>query len=322
MPRQRWPWSRDGGRSFWVERDLERLAQWELCRLLAELVAETTRVGAAIGVGIKSGDWVRAYTEPGGWHEVDRARRAAEAWVANMSSEPEEALEKVLGRSRRDHEEVLEKMARGFSDALVANQWHMPGVLEQTRIYPEKVAKIRARVAYFFVDAMRYEMGAELAGMLSGVQDLVLVPAMAQLPSITPIGMAALLPEASESFSVVDHDGKLASRIGSTDLCDLKDRMKFLKARRADVIDIELGVVVQKTAKALENHIEGKSLVIVRSQAIDGLGEMDGALVARQAMETVLGNLARAARSWRGPGSNSLSSPLTTATSSACRKGR
>ena len=63
------------------------------------------------------------------------------------------------------------------------------------------------RVAYFFVDAMRFEMGVELARQLEVTKDLTIRPAIAALPTITPVGMAALLPGASASFSVVEQKG-------------------------------------------------------------------------------------------------------------------
>src|SRR5438046_6549167 len=104
-------------------------------------------------------------------------------------------------------------MPEGFSQAYQQASWIIPGVLHQTRIYPDVVQPGGGRVAYFVVDAMRYEMGVELTRQLQEAQDLTMRPAIAALPTITPIGMAALLPGASSSFSVVEHNGELAARI-------------------------------------------------------------------------------------------------------------
>jgi hypothetical protein len=191
---------------------------------------------------------------------------------------------------------MLQEMADGWAKALVGGGWSVSGVLHQTRIYPEHVEPVRGRVAYFFVDAMRYEMAADLVDQLDGAEDLRLAPAIGALPSITPIGMAALLPGASSSFSVVEHKDKLAARIGSSVMPDLPARMKYLKAVRPDARDIDLGELLQKSTRALETKLEGATLIVVRSQSIDGLGEMDGGLLARQIMDTVVGNLARAVR--------------------------
>lgn len=284
-------------RSFWVDQYLDRLAQWQACQLVAEVGQWIERVRPQLQrMAPDTSQWVNAYTDKGGWFEVDRAQRALEVWLAKMDEEPEPILERAIGVVRRAHETLLEAMAQGFTDALIAQTWSTPGVLHQTRIFPEHVEGVRGRVAYFWVDAMRYEMGVDLAEQLHDGHELTLLPAIAALPSITPVGMAALLPEASASFSVVDSGGKLASQIGSSTLANLNDRLKFLRSRYPDAKDIELGDLLQKTLPSLKRKVESTSLLIVRSQTIDGLGEMDGGLLARQIMDTVIGNLARAVR--------------------------
>ena len=284
-------------RSFWVDRNIARLAQWEVCLLVAELEQQIERIQADIKrVGSNPRNWVEAYTAKDGWYQVDRAQRSLESWLATMDDEPEAHLENAIGQVRRAHEELLETMAQGFTAAIVNNKWTVPGVLHQTEIFPEYVERERSRTAYFLVDAMRYEMGADLAGLFSEVEDLAIVPAVTALPSITPIGMAALLPGAAASFSVVGHKGKLASQIDSSIMSNLNERMKFLKSRYPQTKDIDLGELLQKTTSALKRKCGNTSLLIVRSQSIDGLGEMDGGLLARQIMDTILGNLSRAVR--------------------------
>jgi hypothetical protein len=285
-------------RSFWVDRSLGRLGQWETCRLMAELGREVARLRPLFK---KSNwtprSWVEGYASD--WYRADLAQRALESWVAKLEDEPEPALEKALGLVRRNHEALLKEMTEGYTAALAGAGWSVSGVLHQTRIYPELVEPHSGRigrVAYFFVDAMRFEMAVELTERLKGAQELRLLPAVGALPSITPIGMAALLPGASSSFSVVEHKGKLAARIGDTTMPGLAERMKYLKAVRPEAVDVDLGELLQKSTRALEKRLADAPLVIVRSQSIDGLGEMDGGLLARQIMDTVIGNLARAVR--------------------------
>jgi len=285
-------------RSFWVDRSLGRLGQWETCRLMAELGREVARIRPLLKKGNGTPkSWVEGYASD--WYRADLAQRALESWVAKLEDEPEPALEKALGLVRRNHEALLKEMTQGYTAALAGAGWSVSGVLHQTRIYPELVEPHigkAGRVAYFFVDAMRFEMAADLIEQLEGAQELRLVPAVGALPSITPIGMAALLPGASSSFSVVDHKGKLAARIGDTTMPGLAERMKYLKAVRPEAVDVDLGELLQKSTRALEKRLADAPLVIVRSQSIDGLGEMDGGLLARQIMDTVIGNLARAVR--------------------------
>ena len=123
-----------------------------------------------------------------------------------MDEEPE--AEVALGVVRRLHEELLQLMAEGFSRALQASGWTIPGILHQTEVYPAVVESKARPAAYFLVDALRYEMGVELMKQLEGVQELTINPAVAALPTITPVGMAALLPDAAASFSVIDNQGR------------------------------------------------------------------------------------------------------------------
>ncbi len=286
-------------RSFWVDRNVGRRAQWEACRLMAELgqAIEEVRPEVAQLASKAGGDaarWIEAYAPPDGWHRVDLLQRRLEAWIAKMDDDPE--TEQALGVVRRHHEDLLKKMAKGFSQAFVEAGWTARGVLHQTRIYPEVVETMGGRVAYFFVDAMRYEMGVELAQQLQQSKDVTVRPAIAALPSITPMGMAALLPGASSSYSVVEHKGRLAARIGDTIMPSLTERMKYLRAVRPDAKDIDLGELLQRSAESLKRTLENVPLLVVRSQSIDGLGEMDGGLLARHVMDTVIGNIARAVR--------------------------
>ena len=284
------------GRSFWVDRDVRRQAQWEACRLMAELGRELVGIRPALSkMGTDPARWFAAYTAEDGWHRADGLHRRLEAWVAGMDDEPE--AEQALAVIRHEHEHLLRAMADGFAKALAASAWTVPGALHQTRIYPDVVQTMGGRVAYFLVDAMRFEMGAELARQIEGARDLRVQAAVAALPSITPVGMAALLPGAAASFDVVEAKGKLAARVEGTDMPGLAERLKLLKAKVPDVVEMTLGKLLGKTpAKDLAKKIATASLVVVRSQEIDFVGEMDGDLLARQVMDTVIGNLARAVK--------------------------
>src|SRR5207302_171143 len=147
--------------------------------------------------------WVSAYEA--GWFEVDRLQRRLESWVGQLDDEPE--AEHAIAVVRLAHDELLKRMAIGFGKALAQSGWAVTDVLPQTSVYPEAVRSAGKRVAYFLVDALRYEMGCELRDQLQGAEELAIRPAIAMLPTITPVGMAALLPGASASFSVVESKG-------------------------------------------------------------------------------------------------------------------
>lgn len=287
------------GRCFWLENGfLDRLAQWEACRLLAELAAHATEVRAQlVKMTGPASAWIKAYAAENGWYRVDRAHRALESWTSQMEEEPESALQQALEIVRSDCADLLERMSAAFTDALAASQWATPGVLQQANIYPEIVESRGGRTAYIFADAMRYEMGVDLVDRLQGAEEVVIQPAMCALPSITPIGMAALHPGASGCFSVVaNKGGGLAAQIGADVLPDLAKRKAYMKAVRPDSCDLDLEDVLHKPTKALDKALGDAKLVVVRSQDIDKVGESAGAHLARQVMDTAVGNIARAVR--------------------------
>jgi hypothetical protein len=280
--------------SFWLDRDIGRRAQWEACRRMAELGSLSVSVRAAVSkAGGDANAWIDAYTAKGGWYRMDQAQRRLEAWVANLDDEPEE---RPLGVVRHLYEDACSAMADGFTRALVKANWTVSASLHQTRIYSELVAERPKPVGYFLVDAMRFEMGAELAERLPKTTEVSVRHAVGALPSITPIGMAALQPGASASFSVVEQGAKLGVRIEDAFLSDLAARRKFTTARVPKLVDLTLDELLSLQPSRLLRKIEGAHVVVVRSQEIDHAGETGFSFQARQVMDTVIDNLSRAIR--------------------------
>lgn len=280
--------------SFWLDRDVGRRAQWEACRLMAELGRSCVSVRGAVSKA--SGDanaWVDAYTSKDGWFRLDQAQRRLEAWVANLDDDPQE---RPLGVVRGAYEDACRAMAVGFTRAMERANWTVSESLHQTHIYSEVVAELPKPVAYFLVDALRFEMGFELAERLPKTTEVIIRPAIASLPTITPIGMAALQPGASSSFNVVVQGGAFGARIDASFLPDLAARKKFAAARVPNLVDVSLDELLSLQPSKLARKIEEAQVVVVRSQEIDHAGEMGFSFQARQVMDTVIDNLARAIR--------------------------
>jgi hypothetical protein len=281
-------------RSFWLDQDFVRRAQWDACRRMAELgvIAEDVlaRVRAAAG---DAAEWVERYTEPGGWMRLDQAQRRLETFVAKLDDDPPE---RAIGVVRRVYDDACQAMADAFTKVLAKSGWSVPKVLHQTQVYARVVAEQPTPVAYFLVDAMRYEMGAELAARLPASAEVRVRPAVAALPSITPVGMAALHPGAAGSFAVVSEGSKLGVRIEEAFLPDVGARRKFAASRIPGLVDLTLSDVLTWSRTKLASHVGGAQVVIVRSQEIDAAGEGGFAYQARQVMDAVIDDLVRAIR--------------------------
>ncbi|MEY4200735.1 MAG: hypothetical protein RLZZ265_2475, partial [Verrucomicrobiota bacterium] len=289
--------------SFWARLDFSRRqAQWEVCDLLASLGTEVAKVEgdlAKLPANTTSRDLVKRYVAEGGWHRMDLLHRRLEGRLARMEEEPE--TEKSLNLLRAKVENALRVMANRFGQALERDKWTVADTLHQTRIWATQVAPLSGKVAVFFVDAMRFELGSDFATQISEAKDLKIEAAISVLPSITPLGMAALLPGAAESYSVVEFGGKLAAKVDGQPLVDVKARMDHLKARVPDATDITLERLLQDSPSKVQTKIGNARVVIVRSQELDSLGEKSE-LLARNLMDTATGNLARAVRRLAGMG--------------------
>lgn len=290
-------------RSFWADLTLDRQAQWRACRLMAELGTRIAKARDTLkGAGKTPDQWIGAYCRVDGWRRVDLAQQQMEAWVAKMTVDPgaESALEKV----RQAYEDFIQDMALGFIGILEQAGWTVPGVCLQTETYSRVVNTEKTPAAYFLVDALRFSMADELAKLLPNAREMVIKPAVAAVPTITPVGMAALLPGAESGFHVVESGGKLCAQIDGTPLPDVVARLKFFKSRVPDMVELQLEKLLQMSSKKLREAISGASLVLVRSQEIDALGEMGGGLIARQVMDNMVGNVARAVQKIADAGIN------------------
>ncbi len=283
---------REREHSFWLDRDVGRKAQWEACRRMADLGAATLSVRSEI-TSVNNGPsrWVESYTRKDGWYRLDLAQRRLETWVANLEEEPEE---RALGVVRRSYDDTCTVMAEGFTKALRKANWSGPTGLHQTHIFGEVVSDVPKPVAYFFVDAMRFEMGMELAERLPKAAEVVVRAAMGSIPGITPVGMAALLPGASSSFSVIEQNERLGVRIDDTFLPDLGARKKFAAARVPGLVDFSLDELLSLQTSKLAKRVESAQVVVVRSQEIDHAGEAGFTRQARRIMDEVIGDIASA----------------------------
>ena len=278
--------------SFWLANNVDRQAQWEAIELAAALGALAGEVETALFTAPTSPSrWIELYANE--WHRLDRAQRRFEAWLPKLEEEPDE---RAVAAVRSSYEAVLDKLASGFAGSLADASWAVEGVRKQTSIFDNHVRPEKGRVAFFLVDAMRYEMGVELAERLEDHGEVVINPAVGVLPSITLTGMAALMPGASTSYDIINRGGKLAVEVDGSVLSDLRARKKHLAARVPSSVDLDLGELLQLSQSRLKNRIGKHDLIVVRSQEIDAFGEGGFSYQARSVMDTAINDLARAVR--------------------------
>lgn len=287
--------------SFWARHQLQRQEQWQAYGVAAELGLVLTEIEKQLPDAKKPvASWIAGCVAEAGWYRADMLHRRLESTLATMTDTI--ASEKVIHRVRRDYESLTARMTTGFIAAFAQAGWSVADVLHQTDIFRREVHTPAEPVCFVLADALRFEMGVELKNLLENAVELSLQPAIAAIPTITPVGMAALLPGSDESFAVVSGGTELAGRIADSVVCNLNDRRKFWKGRVPDVVDLELDKVLSHSTTQLQKRIAGAPLVIVRSVEIDSMGEGGNTFLARQVMDTAINNLARAIKRLSGLG--------------------
>ena len=284
--------------SFWVSvsKHPDRHAAWQACGKLAQVSLGIDSTEKSLeATPANAGSWVEAYTATDGWHCVDQQYREARALLGRLydPAELESGADKVLAR----YDALLQRMTEGFTEALRGVGWQVSGVPPQTDVYERHIAKRQGAVAYLLVDAMRFEMGRALATLLeaAGAQAMQLAPAIAAVPTITDLGMAALLPGAQRSFSIAESAKGVAGTIDGEALVGSAARMDYARGVVPNLIEMTLDrLLYDMPAKRLAKEVRRATVVLVRSQEIDSAGESLPGGVARRIMSTVLEDVRKA----------------------------
>jgi len=287
--------------SFWALYQFKRQEQWQAYGLAAELGLVITEIAKQLPDSKKTSvHWIEGYTAENGWYKADLLHRRLEAILSSMTDPI--ASEKVVHRIRKDYESLVDRMTSSFIPAFSRSDWAISGIMYQTEIYSKEVQNRSETVCFILVDALRYEMGVELKGLLEGAQELSLQVAIGTIPTITQIGMAALMPGAEKAFSVVEYEKDIGAKIEGSLAGNLNDRKKIWKGRVPNMVDFELDKVLSHSNAQLQKRIADAPLVLVRSWEIDAMGEGGNTSLARQVMDTAINNVARAIKRLAGLG--------------------
>jgi hypothetical protein len=290
---------------FWADVIPAIQARWALISSAAEVLIEADRVGNAIKKAPTTIQaLVKAYAdddEP--WCLLDTHHRNMERHKYNFEfavGGDHHGLDKLITKAAQRYTEVGSSLAKHFIATFQKAKHPIKGLAYQRDIFNKTVKPLLSggKVAYVWVDALRYEMARELSRLLKDDFKLEIQAAIGTIPTITEVGMAALLPNANQSAKVVSvGGGKLALEIGGTVIKDRKDRVAFLKEHAGvSVFDAKLEDLLPKPTKKVKDGIQNSQLILITSQEIDELGEADNMAQARLQIDGVLSQLRRGVR--------------------------
>ena len=290
---------------FWADVLPSIQARWALISSAAEVLIEADRVAKALkNAPTTVPAFVNEYTsdeEP--WCLLDTHHRHMESRKYNFEFAVDgdhDKLERVLSKAEQRYTEVGTELAKQFVADFEMAKHPIKGLLRQRDVFEKKVKPLlgEGKVAYVWVDALRFEMARELCRLLKDSFELKIEPAIGTIPTITEIGMAALLPKAYESAKVVSvGGGKLALEIDGKVIKDRKDRVAFLKENAGvPTFEAKLEDLFPKPNRKVKEGIQNATLTLITSQEIDELGEADNVAQARLQIDAVLSHLRRGVR--------------------------
>lgn len=283
----------------------ERALIWKLAeRCIDFLIAAEAWKSQGAQVHNTVRDLVQAYTAADGFWQTDRQQRLVEQGAAACAEDEEVAGLVAICRER--YVEVVGTAHTIFLRAVERQGWPPEGILRQTQIfdrYVEPALEDRRKAVYFLVDSMRYEMGRDLGATLESFGSVGVYAAATILPTVTPFGMAALMPGADGVYCLVKDRGDIVPAIAGRVLRNSSERMDFIKEIYGDRFrEFPLSDILSKTPKKLQGAISEADLVVVRTQEIDFLGEGPSLYTARKWMGEVIGEVRTATDRLRGLG--------------------
>lgn len=287
---------------FWSDVMPSVQAHWALIAAAAEVLLEADRVAKDLKEPPTTiPALIKHYAEGGiPWCLLDTHHRHMETrWYNFDPGEQQQGLEKLIVKARQRYTEVGSQLSKLFVTQLSKAKHPVKGVRRQVEIFDAIIhpRQEEEKIAYLWVDALRFEMARELCEALGDDFKIEIEPAIANAPTITEIGMASLLPKASSGKVVAGGKGKLALDINGTVIKTRQDRIDFMKlSAYVDVFDAKLEDLLPKPTKRIREGITSAQLVLITSQEIDELCEKGNVVQARRQMDSILVDLRRGMR--------------------------
>jgi hypothetical protein len=282
--------------SVWV-RNTPRQSFWTIAERALALVTKADDMRDEFSAVSKAlGAIVDFYVARG--HLLDTLHREFEQAVGDAYGDLD-CLEPLVEHARESYRKFAEQVQERFVSAVQSDGWPLSGRTRNTEVFDKFVAPAlkerKRRVAFFMVDALRYELAVVLESKLKD-DACTLGEVCAQLPTVTPVGMASLLPEADTHLRLAREGDKLIPTIKDRKIEVPQDRLAYVKSiygDGCDMIDLDELLALPTSGKKKPGIPETVRLLIVKTTEIDSLAERNPAkareLIPRILQEIVAG---------------------------------
>lgn len=173
------------------------------------------------------------------------------------------AVAKVADRAYASYTNALNDAF--FKKIAAARNLDGLGLSGVTQQLEKSIWKGNGRRAVVVVDALRYDCALAIGERLRG-QSVEVSPVLAMLPTVTPVGMTAMLPLSGKTVDVELKHNSLHPKVGGKDFAARAARLAFLTEFGADCRDIS---EVESSSLPLDT---GELLVVYGHEEVDSIG--------------------------------------------------
>ncbi|MCG5496105.1 PglZ domain-containing protein [Ectothiorhodospira variabilis] len=208
----------------------------------------------------------------GSLREMDRLHREFEQAVSDFVwQDTRGEMTSLIQAARKCYASLAEAVQQCFMRLLKKTGWPLPGMLANTQVFDRLVApqlkQNGHRVAYFMVDALRYELGVALEKQLADDGAIEMQPSLVQLPSVTPVGMASLLPGADDLLALDKGEAGLIPMLDGKAVGSVAQRMDAFRRRYGQrFAEMRLEDFVRNKGPEIDPETD---LLVLRSVEID-----------------------------------------------------
>ncbi|MEB3123916.1 MAG: BREX-6 system phosphatase PglZ [Snowella sp.] len=275
--------------SFWLKSDQSRRTLWSLVEKAANFGASLSQNSRPMQTLSELEEALEYYTEKG--YQIDQYHRHFEQeclriLAANLPYFSQ--LLEIRDQLRQQYRGWADQLAQDFA-RICASQGFLPDSnLQQRTLYDQVVHPLLQgdrKVAYFLIDAFRYEMAVELLDQMQTTGITVnLKGRYCELPSITAVGMNVLAPlQQSGRLTLAGNNGFSGFKTGEYTVRKPGDRVRAISDRSAKTKKAKglslLEICDWGTTRSPKNWA-GVNLAIVHSKEIDDAGEANVGLAS------------------------------------------
>ena len=244
------------------------LGEWSLLRDLAMFLQACRDAEAKVGKLTTATELARLYVDAACDIELRHIRIRSLAEEHDLIS-----AVRVADRAYADYANALN--TRFFQALLETGSTTVQGFADVTSRLEESIWHATGRRAVVIVDALRYDCAFAIKEGLRE-QDVLVEPLVALLPTVTPVGMTALLPLSGASIGLQMKANSLHPTVNGKDTAVLSNRIAHLESNGATCLEI-----AEAEAAGDAPQGAGELLVVFGHNDVDHIGHGEGQTLIR-----------------------------------------